>query len=99
MQPYQNYQYPAMNQYPQNFNQPMQAQNPYMERMAQLQQYQQNLNMFPSQMSGTSQPQPQPQPQSIICKSVADATSVSPNDVPMDGNPAVFPKMIFQKFM
>lgn len=68
----------------QNFNP---AVNPYMDRMAQLQQYQQNLQMVPAQMSGTSQ-----QPQGLIGKVVNDVSMVSPNDVPMDGNVALFPK-------
>lgn len=68
----------------QNFNP---AVNPYMDRMAQLQQYQQNLQMMPTQMSGASQ-----QPQGLIGKVVNDVSMVSPNDVPMDGNVALFPK-------
>lgn len=61
----------------------MQMQNPYIDRMAQMQ-YQQNF-----------QQQVQQQPQGLICKPVGDASNVSPNDVPMDGNPAVFPKNDF----
>lgn len=72
-----------MNPYQQNFSQPMQMQNPYIDRMAQMQ-YQQNF-----------QQQVQQQPQGLICKPVGDASNVSPNDVPMDGNPAVFPKNDF----
>ena len=69
----------------QNFNQPMQIGNPYIDRMAQLQQYQQSLQ--PAQMPAMSQ-----QPQGLIGKVVNDVSMVSPNDVPMDGNVALFPK-------
>ncbi len=62
-------------------------QNPYMDRMNQLQQYQQGLQMSPTQMSGTSQ-----QVQGLVGKMVNDVSMVSPNDVPMDGNVAIFPK-------
>ena len=65
----------------QNFNQPMQ--NPYADRMAQLQNYQQNLQ----------QPQiPQNQPQGLIGKVVNDFAEITANDVPMNGISAVFPK-------
>lgn len=69
----------------QNFNQPIQIGNPYIDRMAQLQQYQQSLQ--PAQMPAMSQ-----QPQGLIGKVVNDVSMVSPNDVPMDGNVALFPK-------
>lgn len=72
-----------MNPYQQNFSQPMQMQNPYIDRMAQMQ-YQQNFQQAQQQ-----------QPQGLTCKPVGDASNVSPNDVPMDGNPAVFPKNDF----
>lgn len=89
MQPYQT-SYPnqmnmGMNQ---NFNPYGQIQNPYIDRMNQLQQYQQNLG-------GTQMSLPnnqQPQPQGLIGKMVNDVSMVSPNDVPMDGNVAIFPK-------
>lgn len=72
-----------MNNPYQNYNQPMQ--NPYIGQMGQ---YQQNF-----------QPQVQhvqaQQTQGLVCKPVVDASNVSPNDVPMDGNPAVFPKNDF----
>lgn len=91
MQPYQNsFMQPVMNPYQQNFNQPMQMQNPYMDRMAQLQQYQQNLNMSPTQMSGASQMQQQIP--GIIGRVVNDFGEITANDVPMDGRSAVFPK-------
>lgn len=77
-----SYQQPQMNPY-QNSYQPIQ--NPY---IAQMGQYQQNFQ------PQAQQPQ-QPQAQGLICKPVVDASNVSPNDVPMDGNPAVFPKNDF----
>lgn len=72
--------------YQQNFNQNMQMQNPYMDRSVQMQQYQQGQQMLPSQMPGSYQ-----QP-GLIGKMVNDVSMVSPNDVPMDGNIAIFPK-------
>lgn len=84
MQTYQPYFQPQaqptmMNPY-QNFSQ---QQNPYMDRMAQLQQYQQSL-----------QPQVQQQSQQIglNCRIVDDFNSIVANDVPMDGNGAFFAK-------
>lgn len=84
MSAYPNYWAPQMqapNQYP-SINQPMQ--NPYMDRMNQLQQYQQSLQ----------QPQFQPQPQApgIIGRIVNDFSEITANDVPMNGNAAFFPK-------
>lgn len=79
MQTYQNF-YPQMNNYGQMMP------NPYMDRMAQLQQYQQNLQ--PAQMPGTY---PQ-QPQGIIGRTVNDFSEITANDVPMDGRSAIFPK-------
>lgn len=87
MPPYQTSYPNQMNPYQNNFNQPMPMQNPYMDRMAQLQQYQQNLQMQPTQMSGTSQ-----QPQGIIGRVVNDFNEITANDVPMNGVSAVFPK-------
>lgn len=75
-----------MNPYQQNFSQPMQ--NPY---IAQMGQYQQNFQPQVQQMQQLQQQQAQ----GLICKPVADASNVSPNDVPMDGNAAVFPKNDF----
>lgn len=79
MQPYPN---------PNYFNQYQQMPNPYMDRMAQLQQYQQNLQqpMSPTQMSGTSQQM------NIIGKIVDSIDVVKATDVPMDGNMYYFPK-------
>ena len=78
MQPFQTF-YPQMNN---NYQIPMQ--NPYMDRMAQLQQYQQSLQ--PTQMSGTSQPM------NVIGKIVDSIDVVKATDVPMDGNIYYFPK-------
>ena len=76
--------YPQMPQMNSNYQMPVP--NPYMDRMAQLQQYQQNLQ--PAQISVTY---PQ-QPQGIIGRSVNDFSEITANDVPMDGRSAVFPK-------
>ena len=80
MQPYQNY-----SQMNNNCQMPMQ--NPYMERMAQLQQYQQSLQqpMLPTQMSGTNQ-------MSALGKIVDSIDVVKATDIPMDGNAYYFPK-------
>lgn len=71
---------PNMGMY-QGYNQPIP--NPYMDRMNQLQQYQQNLQQPIQQVA---------QPQGLVGKIVNDVSMVSPNDVPMDGNVAIFPK-------
>lgn len=84
--PAYSYQQPQMMGYQQNFNQNMQMQNPYMDRSVQMQQFQQGQQMLPSQMPGAYQ-----QP-GLIGKMVNDVSVVSPNDVPMDGNIAIFPK-------
>ena len=76
--------YPQMPQMNSNYQMPVP--NPYMDRMAQLQQYQQNLQ--PAQIPVTY---PQ-QPQGIIGRSVNDFSEITANDVPMDGRSAVFPK-------
>ena len=78
MQPYLN---------PNYFNQYNQMQNPYMDRMAQLQQYQQSLQqpMLPTQMSGTNQ-------MSALGKMVDSIDVVKATDIPMDGNTYYFPK-------
>lgn len=85
--------FPSYSFQPQQMNNPYQGnyqpiQNPY---IAQMGQYQQN---FQPQVQQVQQPQQQ-QTQGLICKPVVDASNVSPNDVPMDGNPAVFPKNDF----
>lgn len=84
MQNYQNFSYqPPSNPYQNNYGQPMQMQNPYMDRMNQLQSFQQNLQ----------QPQiSQNQPQGIIGRVVNDFSEITANDVPMNGSAAFFPK-------
>ncbi len=81
MQPYQTF-YPQMNN---NYQMPMQ--NPYMDRMAQLQQYQQSLQqpLTPTQMSGANQ-------MSTLGKMVDSIDVVKATDIPMDGNAYYFPK-------
>lgn len=81
MQPFQNF-IPTMNN---NYQMPMQ--NPYMERMAQLQQYQQSLQqpVVPTQMSGANQ-------MSALGKMVDSIDVVKATDIPMDGNAYYFPK-------
>ena len=81
MQTYPTF-YPQMNN-----NCQMPIQNPYMERMAQLQQYQQSLQqpMLPTQMSGTNQ-------MSALGKIVDSIDVVKATDIPMDGNTYYFPK-------
>lgn len=82
MQPYQNF-FPQMNN-----NYQMQMQNPYMDRMAQLQQYQQSLQqpVVPTQMPGANQQM------NVIGKIVDSVDVVKATDVPMDGNMYYFPK-------
>lgn len=85
--------FPAYSFQPQQMNNPYQSsyqpmQNPY---MAQIGQYQQN---FQPQVQQAQQAQ---QAQGLVCKPVVDASNVSPNDVPMDGNAAVFPKNDFSE--
>ena len=72
MQPYLN---------PNYFNQYNQMPNPYMDRMAQLQQYQQSLQQPVSQAQ-----------MSAIGKIVDSVDVVKATDVPMDGNIYYFPK-------
>lgn len=85
MSAYPNYWAPQQmpNQY-QNFQT---AQNPYMDKMNQLQQYQQNLQMPQPQFQG----QPMQSP-GIIGRVVNDFSEITANDVPMNGNAAFFPK-------
>ena len=81
MSQYQNF-YPQMNNYGQMMP------NPYMDRIAQLQQYQQNLQQPIQQqaMSSTSQQM------NIIGKIVDSIYVVKATDVPMDGSMYYFPK-------
>ena len=81
MQTYPTF-YPQMNN---NCQMPMQ--NPYMERITQLQQYQQSLQqpIVPTQMSGANQ-------MSALGKMVDSIDVVKATDIPMDGNTYYFPK-------
>lgn len=81
MQPYQTF-YPQMNN---NYQMPMQ--NPYMDRMAQLQQYQQSLQqpIVPTQTPVSNQ-------MSTLGKMVDSIDVVKATDIPMDGNTYYFPK-------
>ena len=72
------------NQY-QNVNQPMQ--NPYIDRMSQMQQYQQNMQMNQPQFQMQS-----PQPSGINGRVVNDFSEITASDVPMNGSAAFFPK-------
>ena len=78
MQPYLN---------PNYFNQYNQMQNPYMDRMAQLQQYQQSLQqpIVPTQTPVSNQ-------MSALGKMVDSIDVVKATDIPMDGNAYYFPK-------
>ena len=75
--------YPNPNYYPQYQSQF----NPYMQRMENLQQFQQAIQqpMSPAQMSGTSQFTP-------LGKIVESVDIVKVTDIPMDGNMYYFPK-------
>ena len=82
------YQAPMMN------NPYIQSQNPYMDRMNFLQNYQQNLQqpLVPTSMSGANQ---QAMPQQIVGingRIVQAVETINPNEVPMDGSAAFFPK-------
>ena len=82
------YQAPMMN------NPYIQSQNPYMDRMNFLQNYQQNLQqpLVPTSMSGANQ---QAMPQQIVGingRIVQAVETINPNEVPMDGSTAFFPK-------
>ena len=79
MQPYLN---------PNYFNQYNQMPNPYMDRMAQLQQYQQNLQQ---PMPQTSMPGANQQ-MNVFGKIVDSVDVVKATDVPMDGSMYYFPK-------
>ena len=80
MQPYQNF-YSQMSNYGQMMP------NPYMDRMAQLQQYQQNLQqpIVPAQTPVSNQ-------MSALGKMVDSIDVVKATDIPMDGNAYYFPK-------
>ena len=80
MQTYQNF-YSQMSNYGQMMP------NPYMDRMAQLQQYQQNLQqpIVPAQTPVSNQ-------MSALGKMVDSIDVVKATDIPMDGNAYYFPK-------
>ena len=81
MQQYQPF-YPQMNS---NYQTP--TQNPYMDRMTQLQQYQQSLQqpIVPTQTPVSNQ-------MSALGKMVDSIDVVKATDIPMDGNTYYFPK-------
>ena len=81
MQTYPTF-YPQMNN-----NYQTQTQNPYMDRMAQLQQYQQSLQqpIVPTQTPASNQ-------MSALGKMVDSIDVVKATDIPMDGNTYYFPK-------
>lgn len=82
------YQVPMMN------NPYMQPQNPYMDRMNFLQNYQQNLQqpLVPASMSGANQQAMSQQIAGINGRIVQAVETINPNEVPMDGSVAFFPK-------
>lgn len=84
MQTYPQY-YPQMNNYGQQYN----PQQPYMDRLAGLQQYQQALQQ--PQMAGTQMSLPNQQI-GLNGKMVDTVEQITANDVPMDGSVAIFPK-------
>lgn len=79
MLPYQNLNPNYFAQYPQ-YQQPMQP-NPYMQRMENLQQFQQAIN-----------PAPQSQQFMPLGKVVDSVDMVKVADIPMDGSPYYFPR-------
>ena len=82
------YQAPMMN------NPYIQSQNPYMDRMNFLQNYQQNLQqpLVPTSMSGANQQAIPQQIAGINGRIVQAVETINPNEVPMDGSVAFFPK-------
>lgn len=82
------YQQPIMN------NPYMQPQNPYIDRMNFLQNYQQSLQqpMAGAQMPLANQQPMHPQPTGINGRIVQALENVNANEVPMDGSMAFFPK-------
>lgn len=77
------YQAPMMN------NPYIQSQNPYIDRMNFLQNYQQSLQQQPMQMNQQSMPQ---QIAGINGRIVQAVENINANEVPMDGSVAFFPK-------
>ena len=82
------YQVPMMN------NPYIQSQNPYMDRMNFLQNYQQNLQqpLVPTSMSGANQQAMSQQIVGINGRIVQAVENINANEVPMDGSVAFFPK-------
>ena len=82
------YQAPMMN------NPYIQSQNPYMDRMNFLQNYQQNLQqpLVPTSMSGANQQAMPQQIAGISGRMVQAVENINANEVPMDGSVAFFPK-------
>ena len=82
------YQAPMMN------NPYIQSQNPYIDRMNFLQNYQQNLQqpLVPTSMSGANQQAMSQQIAGINGRIVQAVETINPNEVPMDGSVAFFPK-------
>ena len=82
------YQVPMMN------NPYMQPQNPYMDRMNFLQNYQQNLQqpLVPTSMSGANQQAMPQQIAGINGRIVQAVENINANEVPMDGSVSFFPK-------
>lgn len=82
------YQAPMMN------NPYIQSQNPYMDRMNFLQNYQQNLQqpLIPTSMSGANQQAMPQQIAGINGRIVQAVENINANEVPMDGSVAFFPK-------
>ncbi len=78
MQPWTNYSMTNQAYQPPMYQQP----NPYMERLTNLQQFQQQLQVpFPAQM----------QPQGVVARLVDGFENITANDVPMNGG-AIFAK-------
>lgn len=65
--------------------------NPMLSPQQRLMQMEQQYPQYSQQNQFVQQPSQQ-QPQGIVGKIVNDVSNVSPNDVPMDGSVAVFPK-------
>ena len=82
------YQAPMMN------NPYIQSQNPYMDRMNFLQNYQQSLQqpLVPTSMSGANQQAMPQQIAGINGRIVQAIENINANEVPMDGSVAFFPK-------
>lgn len=85
MQQFNPYSQPMMNSPYQN------GYNPMLSSQQRLMQMEQQYQQYSPQNQFMQQPVQQ-QPQGIVGKIVNDVSNVSPNDVPMDGSVAVFPK-------